>query len=388
MRLVSQYQWWSGARRLGVSGGCSPTRIPVASDRKLETEPAYEAMEIQTLTPDEWGDLLPDTGVGPFHQQEVLDLMDEYEDGELRLLGGFRGQQPVALLPVFVREAYSIRFVVSPPPGLSVPWLGPVLMPTSPKRRKREKLNERFAEAALEALETDDFRTLFGMVSSPEYADPRPYLWTGMNVDPRFNFVLELDGRNDEDVLNSFTRDLRKEIRKREDLDITIDLEGPAAARRVCDDLVERHAEQGLTYPTPRSFAGDLADEFEDYTRVYVARDPSGEYLGGITLVYTNGDAIFWQGGAKANYDGVSVNSLLHWEIISDILEDPQLEQVERYHLGNALNRRISRFKSKFDAEPVVNYEIKSDMMVLARKAYTVRRHLTAQSVVDRLPTR
>jgi len=36
-------------------------------------------MEIQHLSLDEWEALLPTAGVGPFHQPEVLTLMDEYE---------------------------------------------------------------------------------------------------------------------------------------------------------------------------------------------------------------------------------------------------------------------------------------------------------------------
>lgn len=340
-------------------------------------------MEIQRLSVDEWEELLPSSGVGPFHQPEMLTLMDEYEEGDLQLLGGFRGQQPVGLFPVFVRRQFGLKFVISPPPGLAVPWLGPVLMPTSPKQRKREKLNEQFTEQTLEEVDADDPRTLFGIVGSPEYGDPRPYLWNSQNVEPRFNHVLELANRDSEEVLKSFTSDLRKEIRKRDELDVSITTEGPAAAERICGELKERHAAQGLPYPTPRAFARELAARLEDNTRVYVARGPDGEFLSGVTLLYANGDAIFWQGGTKANYDGVSVNSLLHWEIITDILEDPEIEGIDRYHLGNALNQRISRYKSKFNGEPVVNYEIKSNMMVLARKAHTARQELSGKSLSD-----
>ncbi|WP_262177321.1 GNAT family N-acetyltransferase [Haloarcula laminariae] len=340
-------------------------------------------MEIRRLSLDEWGDLLPDSGVGPFHQPEMLALIDEHEAGDMQLLGGFRGQQPVGLLPVFVRTMYPFRFVISPPPGLAVPWLGPVLLPTSPKQRKREKLNEQFTEAALDAVDAGKFRTLFGIVGSPKYGDPRPYLWSDHNVEPRFNHVLELADRDAESVLQSFTRDLRKEIRKGDELAVAITTEGAAAAERICGELKDRHAAQGLAYPTPRSFARSVATRLGDNAKVYVARGPDGEFLSGITLLHANGDAIFWQGGTKANYEGVSVNSLLHWEILTDILEDPDLESVERYHFGNALNRRISRYKSKFNGEPVVNYEIKSDLMVLARKAHTARNELAGKGIDD-----
>lgn len=334
-------------------------------------------MEIQTLSLDEWDELLPPSGFEPFHTPEALSVMERYAEGELRLLGGFRGQQSVALFPVFVRDEGPLTFVVSPPPGLSVPWLGPVLKPSSPKRRKQEKLNQQFTEGVLEAVDAYDFHTLFGMVGSPEYADPRPYRWEGLRVDPRFNVVLDLTDRNADEILDSFTRDLRQEIRKRDELGVSIDVEGPDEAERICDDLKERHAEQGLTYPTPRAYAGDLVDELDDRARVYVARGPEGGFLGGITILYSNDAAIFWQGGTKANYEGVSVNSLLHWEIIGDILDDPELKGVRRYQLGDANNARIARYKSKFNADLVVNYEVKSDLMVFAKKAYSIRRHLT-----------
>lgn len=341
-------------------------------------------MEIRDLTLDEWDDLLPDAGFEPFHASEALGVVDEYAEGDLRLLGGFRGQQPVGLLPVFVREQWSLQFVLSPPPGLSVPRLGPVLMPVSPKRRKREKLNQRFAEGVLEAVDADAHTTLFGMVGAPEYADPRPYTWAGHGVDPRFGYELDLRDRDEDDVLKSFSKSVRREIRKRDELDVSIELEGSAVAERICGNQKQRHAEQGLTFPTPRAYTGDLVDALGDRVRVYAARDPDGTFLSGIIVLYSNDAARFWQGGSKATYENVSVNSLLHWTIIEDILTDPSLDGVERYDLGSANNQRIARYKSKFDAELVPHYEVKSDLMTLAKKAYSIRRHLTAENVLGR----
>lgn len=345
-------------------------------------------MDIETLALDEWKELLPESAAGPFHRPEMLALMDEYATGDLRLLGGFRGQEAVGLLPVFERTVSPLRIVVSPPPDFGVSWLGPILMQSSPKQRKRQQVNATFTEEALEALDISGFRTVFGLVTRPRYTDPRPYLWSGLNTTPRFNMVTDLGDRDEDEVLNSFTSDLRKEIREGDDLDISIEREGPAAAARVCDELRARFTEQGQRFSTPRSFARELIEAFDSAARVYVARDPSGEFLSGMTVLYGAGDAIFWQGGTKANYDGVSVNSLLHWEVITDILADPELEDVERYHLGNALNRRIARYKSKFDASPTVNYEVKTHSAVVARKAQKARDHLTVKSVADRVLNR
>lgn len=332
-------------------------------------------MEIRDVTLEEWEQLLPNSGFDAFHAPEALSVVDRYADGDLQLLCGFRGEQPVGLFPAFVRDRWPVRIVLSPPPGLAIPYLGPLVMQTSPKQRKREKLNERFSEAVLEAVGADERRTLFGMGSSPTYTDPRPYAWAGLGVVPRFSYVLDLDGRAAEDVLASFTSDLRSEIRKGEDLDLSTEIEGPEEAKLVCRDLEERYVEQGLSYPTPESFSADVVSALGNRARVYVARTPEGKYLGGITVLYSNEKAIFWQGGSKANYENVSVNSLLHWEVIEDILDDPELDSVDRYDLGAVTNRRISRFKSKFNPELVQYYEVKSTAISIAKRAYSIRRH-------------
>ena len=345
-------------------------------------------MNIETLSLSEWADLLPESEAGPFHRPETLALMDEYGKSDLRLIGGFRGQEVVGLLPVFVRDVFPLRIVVSPPPDFGVSWLGPILMPTSPKERKRQQLNATFTEEALEALDVGGFRTVFGLVTRPRYTDPRPYLWSGLNTTPRFNMVTDTADRDEETLLNSFTADLRREIRDGTDLDISLGREGPDAAARVCDEVRNRFAEQGQRYATPRSFARELVDRLDDAARVYVARTPDGEFLSGVTILYGGGDALFWQGGTKANHQGVSVNSLLHWQVLTDILDDPELDDVTRYHLGNALNRRIARYKSKFDAKPTVNFEVKSRSAVVARKAHSARNHLTMTTLTDRIVDR
>lgn len=328
-------------------------------------------MEVESLTLEEWSEHLPTDGVEVFHSPEVLRVLADHASGELRLMAGFRGEQLVGLLPVFLREFPFTRAVVSPPPGLSVPRMGPVLNQQSPKRRKQESVNRTFIQEVLEALATDKEITLFGMVCSPEYADPRPYLWEGFDVSPRFTYRLDLEDENEEDLIMSFTRDLRYEIREGDDLDVVIRKEGAEAAGTVHDALRERYEEQGIDFPTPRPFTRDLVAALGDRARVYVARDQDGTFLSGVTVLYSPNEGYFWHGGATTSYQGVSVNSLLHWRIIQDILTDPELESISRYDLGVVNDYRLSRYKSKYTPELVPYYEVKSGkLMSLAKKAY------------------
>ena len=104
-------------------------------------------MRIERLPLTDWAEALPARGFEPFHTAEALSVLDDYASGTLQLFAGYNGQNPVALLPVFVRRRAIGSMVTSPPPGFSVPRLGPILMPASPKRSKQERLNRRFAEA-------------------------------------------------------------------------------------------------------------------------------------------------------------------------------------------------------------------------------------------------
>lgn len=328
-------------------------------------------MNVTEVSLSEWADVLPAEQIEVFHTPEVLRVMNAHATGELRLFVGFRGQEPVGLLPVFLREFPGVTVALSPPPGLSVSRLGPAVMSKTPKRRKQETINQAFTEAVLDAVGTDRGLTLFGMVFSTEYVDPRPYQWKGFDVEPRFTYRLDLRDTDRDEVLKGFTRDLRTEIRKLEETSLEPSVGGAADAVRVYDDYRERFAEQGAEFPTPRAYTRELVATLDDRARVYTVESPSGEFLGGISVLYSDSTAYFWQGGMRADYEGLSVNSLLHWRIIEDILRDPELDSVERYDLGRAAVQRLGRYKSKFNPDLVPYYEVKSSkLMLLAKRAY------------------
>ena len=280
-------------------------------------------MRLEKLTLSEWERALPAEGFGVFHTPEALAVLEEHVDGELLLFGGFKGQQAVALLPLVVRERPLVRMALSPPLGFGIRRLGPVLMPTSPKRRKREQVNKQFTEQVLRAVDADAPRTLFRLSCSTEYGDPRPYDWAGFDLETRFTYSVPLADRTPEDVEQSFSKSLRRDIRDAADLDMNVRLGGLNGARDVYRTTKERFEEQGIGFPMSGAFMLDLVDALGDRSRTYVAESPNGEFLGGIAALYSNDTAYFWKGGTKDTHDGVSLNGLLHWRIIEDALTDP-----------------------------------------------------------------
>lgn len=328
-------------------------------------------MQVQRISLGEWAEVLPAAKSEVFHKPEVLAVLAEHAPGDLRLYCGYRGDEPVALLPAFVREAPVGTAVLTPPPGFSVPRLGPVMNETSSKRRKQEQTNRKFTEAVLDATGARDALTLFWSVGGVGYADPRPYAWEGFDITPKHAYRLDLADETADEILAGFTRDLRSEIRKFEEVDLNVDVGGPDAAVRIYDDYRERFAEQGANFPTPRAYTRDLVEALDDRARAYTAETPDGEFLGGITVLYSDDTAYFWQGGMRANYQGLSVNSWLHWRIIEDVLRNPELAAIERYDLGRAVDDRLARYKSKFGSALVPYYEVKSGELVdVAKRAY------------------
>ncbi|RRJ31823.1 GNAT family N-acetyltransferase [Halocatena pleomorpha] len=328
-------------------------------------------MHIETLTFSDWGKALPATGFEWSHTPETLRVLDRHAK-DVCLYGGYKGQQLVGLLPAVVRTELFATAIISPPPGFGIPQMGPILMPTSPKQRKREIVNKEFTQAILETVAAHDPCTLFGVSCSTTYTDPRPYLWAGFDVESRFTYQLALRSTTPKRVLQSFSREARRGVHNAEEAGITVSQGGIEDARAVYDAHRTRRNEQGDNYPVSWEYTRDLVETLGDRIRVYVAETAAGAFLSGITVVYSNDKGYFFQGGTRTERNG-NANELLHWRIIEDILTDPELGSIDRYDLGNANLEPLAHYKSKYDAEPVPHYLIKSGkLMDIVQKAYEI----------------
>ena len=330
-------------------------------------------MEVRKLSLSEWADALPASGYEAFHDPDALSVLEEYaQDATLRLYGGFKGDQTRALLPVFVRRLpLGGRIVSSPPPGMHVPHMGPLVMPTSPKQRKREQVNQRFADGIMEDLDLDS-RSLLYVICSPSYDDPRPFSWADHSVQVSFTYDLVVGDDDAETVLKTFSKSRRREIRSGQDLDVAIERGGLDEVRAIYDQTQDRFSEQNEYFGLSWAFVRDLYDSLGDRARAYVARDPDGEFLTGILSLYSADSGSYWLGGVRSDYDNISMNTLLHWAIVRDIVEDPALESVDRYDMVGAGEYRLSKYKSKFNPELRRYYVVNSGgtKMQMAKAAY------------------
>ncbi|WP_049985950.1 GNAT family N-acetyltransferase [Halobellus rufus] len=329
-------------------------------------------MELERISLSEWAAALPKRGFEVFHFPEALSVLDDHTSGEMELLGGFKGDRPTALLPVFVRDLPVGRVVTSPPPGMGVPRLGPVVMPASPKRRKREKVNQTFADLVIDELDLTAPTTLFSMVCHSRFGDPRPYSWADFDVGTRFTYRLDLDGGDPETVLADASKSLRREVNDARELDLSVERGGVDDAKRVFEETRDRYAEQGESFPLRWPYVRDLVTALGEHARVYTVRDGDGDFLTGVTVLYSADDAYFWQGGSRTVHEGVAVNSFLHWRVIADVVGDPPADSVRFYDLHGANTERLCRYKSKFGGELVPYHAVDTSgyRMNLAKRVY------------------
>lgn len=330
-------------------------------------------MDLERVDFETWEQALPETGFEVFHTSDALRVVDRHVAGDLRLYVGYKGDRAVGMLPVVVRKRLG-QAVLSPPPGLGIPRLGPLVMPASPKRRKRERVARQFTESVLDELDATGTGTLVRIVCPVSCNDPRPFSWGGLSVEPSFTYSLETADTDPDELLASFSKSLRREIRDAQDLDVEVTVEGMEAARTIFERTRDRYREQDRSYSMEWPYVRDLLQTLGDVDRrrVYVARDGDGEFLTGVSVLYSNEAGYYWQGGARATYESVNVNSLVHWTILRDLFDDPPRDSVTRYDLVGANTERLCRYKSKFgaDLEPYYVAESSGTGMILAKRAY------------------
>ncbi len=331
-------------------------------------------MDVRQIDREAWAEAMPMAGTEVFHEPAALAVLEAHTDAEIRCYVAEKGGQAVGALPVFVDEKPVGRTITSPPLSLGIPRLGPVIDPNSPKRRKGERINHQLTEAVLTDLGADERSTLVRLTCPLAYDDPRPYRWQGLQVEPEFTYVVDCGDCPDlESVMCGFSKSLRNEMRRLDEVDVRIETEGVDSALQVYEDVVEQYAAYDDEAPLTRPFVRDLlAGLPADRWRVYVARDPDGIYLSGIIVLYSDDLAYYWQGGVTATYDHVSVNTLLHGAILRDLVTDPTLESITGYDLVGANTERLCEYKGKFNGTLRPYYVVESAglEMALAKSAY------------------
>ncbi|WP_336023538.1 GNAT family N-acetyltransferase [Halobellus salinisoli] len=312
------------------------------------------SIDVRTLHDDEAWNRLVDRagGATPFHRREALDVFADHTGTTLHPLVGYKGEEPVGLLPIFELRKGPLTAAFSPPPGRKIPYLGPVVLrKAGAKQRTHEKSHRRFVDAALAYLD-DEINPRYVNVRPPvAYHDPRPFLWTGFDATPRYTYHVDLDRPTDE-ILSAVSSDLRSNVRNTDETSYQIDTVGRSGISHVVEFAQERHAEQDVSYGVTVPFVHDLARALPEHLAAYVCT-AAGEFAGG-AIVLVDDDTVYrWQSVVDVE-SPVPAHDLLDWHLIERGIE----RGCDRYDLVGANNPRLCEYKSKFAPDVAPYYEL------------------------------
>ncbi len=319
------------------------------------------AIEITALDPDDEEDVRtwnrsversPNTN--PFFRAEALSLQAEETGTAPHLLAGKKGQEVVGLFPIFTYRKGPFTGIFSPAPYSWSCYLGPAMVSLEGlKQRKADSRTKRFIEGCLEWIE-DTYSPLYIQINTGEWTDIRPFSWNGFTVQPRYTYVVDLDGGKDE-LLAQFSSDARRNVTNVSADAYTVE-EGKAdAVESIVEQVRARYDSQGEPFHLTASFARQLYETLPaGAIRPYICR-VDGRSVGGILVVESATTRYRWQGGVKPDLEtDVAINDLLDWHVMRDGLESG----IDHYDLVGAGVPSINRYKAKFNPRLQTQYTI------------------------------
>ncbi|WP_436909443.1 GNAT family N-acetyltransferase [Halosimplex marinum] len=319
---------------------------------------------------DEWDrcvDRSPEATV--FHRSAVVEGLADHTGAELHPLVGYKGQEPVGILPVFELEKGPVRAAFSPPPTTWVEYLGPARLNMAKlSRRKAERRHRRFLDGCFEYVAETVDPALTRLDTGPGYDDVRPFQWDGYATEPQYTYVVDLT--DEEDLLGRFSSDARSNVTADHDADYVVRREDDAVAA-ILDQVQRRYREQDRPVSLPVEFIEGLAAALPaESVHPYVCR-VDGEFVGGILAVADDDTAYRWLGGVRPDGDvDLPVNDLLDWTVMTDALADGR----DRYDMVGAGDERINEYKAKFDPRLETSYRIHSNPLLYDAASWAYER--------------
>lgn len=190
--------------------------------------------------------------------------------------------------------------LVMPPrnPYLPVSFKSSNDTPYAVNSRKRQA-----TEALLQ--EYLNFKMITSISLSPVLNDVRPFIWSGMQVEPRYTYYLSLDNYK-EHAKSGVLRKARKAANLGYTCEISTDYEA------IYDCLKGPEQRNNFDHRTKNEDLQMVSDYVGDNFICFLARDPEGKPAGAWIRLYTNeGMVLGWSAGVKTYALKDGVNNLL-----------------------------------------------------------------------------
>ena len=304
------------------------------------------AVEIDLVrNAEEWNDFVQTSGNATiFHEWDWLRIAEEFSKSKLYPLAGYKGSEPVVIMPVFVRRSGGFRLAFSPPPHLAIPYMGPLVLNDTTLKTSIIEYNYRYFVRAFDEFVSNEINADYTRITTPPgIIDVRPFKWRKYESEPFYSYIINLKRSNDE-IWMSLEKKLRQNVKKAGKLNFEIYRGGLKELMKVIDLVNSRYAEQNREPDVDPDYLKSIYGTFEDKVRVYVVEYESEIVTGIVDLAYRK-TASSWIGNPKVTVSGTYPNDLLNWHVIRDSLN----EGFEYYEIIGANTERLTEFKTRYN---------------------------------------
>ncbi len=314
-------------------------------------------LNVRTAENDElknWDTLVGASPYGTvFHLLDWLKIIEKHTNSILYPLIGMKGEKIIGVFPIFYKKKGPLKMVFSPPPKVGVPYLGPVLLDYDKlKQEKKESLIIHFCTEINKFVNNKIRPSYMYLKLPPGLIDCRPFKWMGYQVEPFYSYLLDIS-TGLSSLESNFSMQARKNVRKAEKEELTIELGDKEELLTLYKMLYERYADQKRKLPITETYLLDIFKKlFPENLKIFVVRHENEIVSGGIKLCYKN-KVIDWVGQPKTKMR--TSNDFLHWGVMKWGIEN-------RYHYYEILGANtfsICQFKSKFNPMLTVNFSAK-----------------------------
>ena len=176
-----------------------------------------------------------------FHTWKWLKIMEKHTKSKLYPIIGLKGSTIIGIYPLFYLKNFFFKSVFSPPPWVSVPFLGPVMVVYDKlKQDKKETLFREFQNKVDELVKSELKPSYTFISSSPGLLDVRPFKWSGYHVEPAYTYLLDLSN-GETRVWEHFKKNLRNDISRTREREVFVEEGSKEDLAWISKALAERY---------------------------------------------------------------------------------------------------------------------------------------------------
>jgi len=314
--------------------------------------------------PDQWNRFVDESPYGEiFHRWDLCRIVEAHTGSRFLPYGITKGDQLIALLPLFTRKVRGVMMVSSPPQWAGIPHMGLVILGSFDTLKQDRK------ERYLEIIGTELARELdslgsdyFSMVLPAGFKDVRFFQWLGFEAVPVYSYSIDLTPSLDE-IFDSFKGQRKTRLRSTLRSGYSVRRgTGVSELYRMMKTTIE---EQGRSLSIPgEEYLQALSRDVPAHVQVTSLLDGERVVAACMVTKYKDAKLWHWAGEHKGN-----VTDLLIWQIIQDAKE----EGFRSLELVGANTRHLSLYKNQFNPSLITSFII-SRKNWLARTAEAVYR--------------